>query len=358
MKNNRITWLDSSRGFAILLLIAVHYIGALESRNIISSDQLLLIQSVLRVATPYFIIVFGFTFFITQRKRINSFSDAFLSVYRMKNKLGYILIGRQIIVIINSQRYDAISENIFEILTFQQFSPTGEILTFYLLALILAPFSVAILNILPKKKFSIIFLIIYSASYLIGSGYSDSVDNSLFRLFFYDIYPFFPMFCLAMFGMLLGKLYINTSSNKTELMLFGCLAIFFILSGLIWLSIISEQPLYDLAKGRYKGPPHPIYVLIYTGLTIAINILLVAVLGIVGNKRLAEKPLSIIGRNTLLAYVLHYCLFLGTPISLAVFGKRESLYEAFGFIFVLLTIFVIIFYRDSMKAKNYARKME
>tara|TARA_Y100001956_G_scaffold82897_1_gene106581 strand:- start:4191 stop:5252 length:1062 start_codon:yes stop_codon:yes gene_type:complete len=352
MKSKRINWIDSSRGLAILLLIAVHYVGALESRNIISNEQLLVIQSFLRVATPYFILIFGFTYFITQKNRIFFVRDALNTVFRMRRKLLYVILGRQVIVLINSQRFESISDNLFEILTYQQLSPTGEILTFYFFAMICAPFFVVLMNRISSIAFSLGLFSAYSISYFIGSEFIDLGGNNLFRLFFYDVYPFFPMFCLSAFGMLLAKLYINIATDNKKLECFGMLAVLFIVIGLLCLLFSSSQPIYDLAKAKYKSPPHPIYIFTYVGITIFVNIILITAFEFIKNTRLIELSLGLIGRNSLLAYVLHYCLFLGTPISLVLFNNQAPLYEVLGFILILVIIFVLIYFRDSLKSKK------
>jgi surface polysaccharide O-acyltransferase-like enzyme len=68
----RIAWLDSSRGLAIVMIILIHYVGALETRDFISESLMMSIKAVLRVATPFFInIRFYIFYFFFEKSRSN-----------------------------------------------------------------------------------------------------------------------------------------------------------------------------------------------------------------------------------------------------------------------------------------------
>ncbi|WP_057832361.1 acyltransferase family protein [Colwellia sp. TT2012] len=354
---NRITWLDSCRGLAIMLLIAVHYVGALESRELITKDILVLIKSILRVATPYFILMFGFTFAIAYGKKIQSLHDVKSLYFNLMPRLGLVLLGREVIVLATAVRYPEMQEYLLSTLFYQSFSRSGEILSFYFFAIACAPLVLYWLQSMKKVISLFVIIITYSVSYYIGSHYATEFPTMWFRFLFYNVYPFFPFFSLVMLGMLLARLYKQISTDKLRMLLFGCMSLIFIVLGSVILQYVSKTPLLSLANAELKAPPHPSYVLIYTGIAIFIS----SVLALLSTKKWAPQIifsfLDVIGRNSLLAYVLHYFLFIATPISQLVFTTKSTINELSIFVVILLTMFGLIYYRDSQKIAASTKKM-
>ncbi len=348
----RIPWIDSSRGLAILCLIIIHNVGALNSRGYISVDILNKIELFFRVATPYFILIFGFTFSIVHSHRLIEMESVKNLYKKLVYRLVLVLLARQVIVIISSIRHPELVNDLWSILFYDQLSQSGEILTFYFMAIVLAPISLYFIRSNSKNTNGFIIFLIYSVSYYIGSTYNQYYESVLFRVLFYDVYAFFPFFSLAMIGMLLGILYKDINSNVTRLRFFLFLAIFSIGLGSALILYITPTPIESLAKAELKAPPHIVYILIYFGMSIIITTMLALYST---NKHCPQIPirlLGVLGRNSLLSYVLHYFLFIASPVSIYIFGVKNSTYELVTFISVFFLMYIIVYSRDYYKKQN------
>jgi len=352
----RITWLDSCRGLAILFLIAIHYVGALESRSYISEDLLHLIKAFFRVATPFFIFTFGFTFYIAYQKRL--VSNTLSSIYNRSlfSKLVYILMAREAITIILAFRYPSLEDKIFDVLTFQSFSMGGEILIFYFFAILVAPLNLKFLLKTNYSIYIITWVVIYSCSYFIGINYFTEESHGIYRFLFYDMYPFFPFLFVMACGMLMAEVYKNLPTDLQRLKFYSLISISFILSALIGFNVISDTVISDLSLGVFKTPPNLFYILFYLGITLSVIIVLATLL----KKNLIPKPinnaLSIIGKNSLLAYVLHYTFFMSSYVTK--YYKLNSIIEICAFIFMLVFSYLILVYWNTYKDSKKLNKLQ
>ena len=188
-----------------------------------------------------------------------------------------------------------------------------------------------------------------------GSTYNTQFTGMWFRFLFYDVYALFPFFSLIMFGMYFGILYKSKSSDSERLIIFSLISLVFLISGLTVLQFLTNTPVLTLAEATLKAPPHISYILIYSALAILIS----GIIAIVSTKKILPKILfsflDVIGRNSLLSYVLHYFLFMATPISIQVFGNENSTNELFTFIFLMFILFGCIYARDYIKINNKQR---
>jgi|GEM_PF-2787774 len=352
----RITWLDSCRGLAILFLIAIHYVAALESRSYISEDLLHLIKSFFRVATPFFIFTFGFTFYIAYQKRL--ISNTLKSIYNKSlfTKLLYILVAREVIAVILAIRFPRLEDKIFDVLTFQSFSMGGEILIFYFFAILVAPLNLKFLLKVNHFVYILTWLVIYSCSYFIGSTYITSESHGIYRFLFYDVYPFFPFLFVMACGMFMAKIYKNLSTDLQRLKFYSLLSVSFIVLALIGFNIISDNVISDLSYGVFKAPPNLFYILFYIGITLSIIIVLATLL----SKNLIPKSinniLATIGKNSLLAYVLHYTFFMSSSVTK--YFKLNSIIEILAFIFMLVLSYFIIVYWNKYKDFKKSNKLQ
>jgi surface polysaccharide O-acyltransferase-like enzyme len=350
----RINWLDSSRGTAILCLIFIHYVGALEARDFISYDLMNVIKSIFRVATPYFIIIFGFTFSIVYSNKLVTWGALRALYSKLTYRLVLVIIAREVIVLASAIRYPEMKEQLLSILLYQEFSESGEILTFYFFAILFSPITLFLMR--QKNKMNIIYILsLYSFSYVIGSTYNTQFTDMWFRFLFYDVYALFPFFSLVMLGMYFGMLYRSKSSDSERLIIFSLISLVFLISGLIILQFVTNTPILTLAEATLKAPPHISYLLIYSALAIFIS----GILAIVSTKKIMPNILfsflDIIGRNSLLSYVLHYFLFMATPISTFVFGNKNATSELYTFIFLMFILFGCIYARDYMNINKKQR---
>ncbi|MFT5880928.1 MAG: surface polysaccharide O-acyltransferase-like enzyme [Moritella sp.] len=350
----RIDWLDSSRGTAILCLIFIHYVGALESRDFISYDFMNIIKSIFRVATPYFIIIFGFTFSIAYSNKLVTWRALSKLYSKLTYRLVLVIIAREVIVLVSAIRYPEMKDQLLSILLYQEFSASGEILTFYFFAILFSP--IALFFMRKNNNMNIVFILcLYSFGYVIGSTYNTQFTGMWFRFLFYDVYALFPFFSLVMLGMYFGILYKSISNDSERLIIFSLIFLVFLISGLIILQFLTNTPVLTLANATLKAPPHIAYLLIYSALAIFIS----GILAIVSTKKILLKTLfsflDIIGRNSLLSYVLHYFLFMATPISIFVFGNKNATNEFFTFIFLMFTLFGFIYARDYIKINKKQR---
>lgn len=348
----RIKWIDSSRGLAILCLIFIHYVGALESRQFITYELMNIIKAVFRVATPYFIFIFGFTFSIVYAKKLTDFTTVKLLYKKLMYRLILVLIARDIIVLIGAIRYPEMAENLWSILLYQTTSKSGEILTFYFFAIISAPLALLWMKSKSKTLNILAIISLYSISYYIGVHFTNLYDFVPFRLFFYDVYAFFPFFSLVMFGIFSGLLYRELSNDTVRLKVFIIIAMFFLLTGLSLLFYFIPEPIHTLSIAGLKSPPHIIYMLIYSGLSIIFTVCIAVSSSQKYKPIIILNFLDVLGRNSLLSYVLHYFLFLAGPISLYIFGIQNNHYELYTFIAVLFILFTVIYGRDSFKQKK------
>lgn len=204
-----------------------------------------------------------------------------------------------------------------------------------------------------KHRANIAFILfLYSFSYLIGSTYNTQFTGMWFRFLFYDVCALIPFFSLLMLGMYFGMLYKSKSSDSERLITFSSIALVFFISGLFILQFLTNTPILTLAESTLKTPPHISYLLIYSALSIFIS----GIIAIVSTKKILPKIffsfLDIIGRNSLLSYVLHYFLFMATPISILIFGNKSSIGEFFTFIFLMFIFFGCIYARDYIKTNK------
>ena len=211
----RIDWLDTCRGIAILFLVLVHYVGALESRNFISKDLLLFSQAFLRVATPYFILIFGFTFFV-------AFKNKPLRVIYPKlfKKLALVFLAREAIVIISMIRYPELKDQLFATLTYQQVSISGEILTFYFLAILAAPIALRFVQNKGMKYALVSILLLYFFGYSVGVYFDAMSKQILFRILFFEYQLLFGT--AAVIGHIF-PVYINFKGGKGIATILGVL---------------------------------------------------------------------------------------------------------------------------------------
>lgn len=346
IKKPRLEWLDSLRGLAILLLIIMHYIGAIEARGLLPSSLVEPIKATFRVATPLFITVFGFTVAYVFYGKINNkknFSN--LVVWSLK-RLPKVLLAREVIVIIYSMAHPEHLETIFETLLYSNFAAAGEILTFYFLAILCTPYILTVIYKVNSKIVLILTLFIYAITYYIGSSFGASNEGMMFRLFFYDVYPFFPFFTCVVIGMLLAKLYIVLEINRNRLIAFLGISISAIALGLIVFNVISENVLISLSLAKYKAPPHPAYLSLYIGISILFALTLAFVTEMKLIPPFIHHALSVIGRNSLLAYVLHYFLHFTPLVSQYLLGNKNIMVEIFTFLIILLLSYYFIVIKD------------
>lgn len=309
----RITWLDSCRGLAILFLISIHYMGALESRGFISLELLSIIKSFFRVATPFFIFTFGFTFFVAYKKKV--INNKLQAIYNtnLLSKLLYIVLAREIIAIILSFKSPENLEKLPQVLTFQSFSFGGEILIFYFFAILVAPLNLKLLLNVKVSQYIIIWAVTYGCAFFIGSTYITSDSHGALRFLFYDVYPFFPFLLVMAFGMLMAKLY-QEFDNKKRLIFFSLTSVGLIIFGWLGFYSISSEILQNLADATYKAPPNIFYISFYVGITIFIIIVLATLNEVNFIPKSIDNILSTIGRYSLIAYVLHYTFYIASVI--------------------------------------------
>lgn len=344
----RINWLDTCRGTAILLLILVHYIGALESRGFISYDFLIFAKALLRVATPYFILIFGFTFAICYLHKLDNFSDVKRLYVKIAPKLLLVLIAREIIVLSTALRDPNMGEKIWDVLLYRDFSASGEILTFYFFAIFMSPIFLFLLKKIRASAFFLFAIIIYMVGYGIGESYSQDFTDLWFRFLFYDVYAFFPFFSLVMVGMILSQLYQGLSQSKFKV--FASIAILSFTAGSILICVTNVNPIYALATAELKNPPQLSYMLFYLGLAIITSIIIIFLSNVSSVLKYLSQLLDIIGRNSLLAYVLHYYLFISTPLGELFLGKDIGpITELVLFMIMIMIMLGVIILRDSQK---------
>ena len=345
----RLNWLDTCRGIAILFLILVHYVGGLESRGFISSEVLDLSKAFLRVATPYFILIFGFTFATCYYKKLNSYEDVKKLYKKLLPKLVLVFLAREVIVLSTAIRYPEMQSTVKDILLYKGFSSSGEILSFYFLAISLAPLFLMLLKNIQTRIFLFLAILIYAIGYFVGDSYSSEIDDMWFRLLFFDVYAFFPFFGLVMLGMVFSRIYIKLDSQMKRLSYFGLLSLFSIALASIALFSMNDNPIYLLATAKLKSPPHFSYMLLYTGMAIAITIFVSYISNFQLIKNYIFDYIDVIGRNSLLAYVLHYYLFLSSPLTEFLFDEKKPIVELIFFILMISLMLITIYLRDLMK---------
>jgi len=147
----------------------------------------------------------------------------------------------------------------------------------------------------------------------------------------------------------LALLYRLLPNNNQRTKVFALISFCFLVLGYVILQFVTDSPMLTLANATLKAPPHIAYFLIYCGLAMFFT----GVVAIASTNKLMPKfiflSLDIIGRNSLLAYVLHYFLFIATPISMFIFGYKSSFNELITFIAILFVFFGGIWSRDKVK---------
>lgn len=347
----RITWLDTSRGLAILLLIFVHYLGALTARDFISNEISEYIFVVLRVATPYFILIFGFTSAVIYSKKITDLHSLFRSYKRLAKPLFLILLSRELIVLISSLRFEEIENNLLNILLYQDFSKTGEILTFYFFGVLIAPLCIFLMNKVGAF-FLLIIMVTYTAGYAIGNYYYDDIHNMVFRFLFYDVYAFFPFMALAMLAMYFYKLFSIETTNRSKILYFSSMGVVMIFASVLLLCNMDGNKISMLANAELKKPPHITYMLLYTGIALVLTTFLAYLIFTKKMPARLDSFLSLLGRNSLLCYVCHYFLFLASPLTILLFDKKTSIKELVMFLILFLIMISIVSIRDMYKNKK------
>tara|TARA_R110000744_G_scaffold86370_5_gene168899 strand:+ start:458 stop:1522 length:1065 start_codon:yes stop_codon:yes gene_type:complete len=353
---NRITWLDTSRGLAIVLLILVHYVGALETRGFISYEAMNLVKAFLRVATPYFIMIFGFTFAVAYKTKINSFRDVLVILKRLRKNLLLVFIAREIIAVTAVFRYGDYKTDLVDVLLYKSFSQSGEILTFYFFAILLAPLAILFINKVKSSIFLLSAFSLYIISYTIGCNFSGSENSLLFRFLFFDVYAFFPFFSLVMLSMYFYTLYSTLNNDYKRLKVFFLIGSTLFIISVMLLFGLYENALFALATAKLKSPPHILYMVLYS----AEAILLTIFVSLLKNNNVLPiincRLLPLLGRNSLLAYVGHYFLFLAGPIGLIVLDKRTAIGELMIFLSLVALLITVITTRDKFKFKSKGLK--
>lgn len=347
--SKRLLWLDSIRGLAILFLIATHNIGALESRGIISTEELHFFQSFFRVATPLFITIFGFTFAYIYSDKILD-GDCFIKIRSSTlRRLPKIFFAREIIVVIFFIANPSSIHEMVATLTYGQFSVSGEILTFYLLAVFLSPYALLVILKYRLVLPAVFVILCYCVSYYFGAKYTEWSTERWFRILFYDVYPFFPFYLCVIVGFYLAILYKHITTDKTRVAAFLSISIILVLCGYYVLNSISDNLVVDLSSSKYKAPPHPAYLSLYLGLTIGICCVyaVFSTLGII--PKLVDKVLSTIGKLSLWAYVLHYLLLFTPHVARYVSDANRVISETLIFL-TILGISYFILYKKSIKS--------
>jgi surface polysaccharide O-acyltransferase-like enzyme len=348
----RIGWLDSSRGLAILMIILIHYVGALETRDFISEAMMLGIKSVLRVATPFFILIFGFTFFTFFSRKVENIT-AVVSLYKkLAIKILYIFLAREFIVLISSFRYEQASEHLIDILLYRETSGSGEILTFYMFALMVSPLVLYLVKSINPLWLLCIAVAVYSFGYGIGSHFEHLREATFFRLFFYDVYPFFPFYGLVLLGFFFSRMYSFWSVDRQRVLFFLSVSVFSILCAFLILMQTSDNVLRELANAELKSPPTASYMLLYVGLVIII----VSINAYMTKRNYVPlwigNVLNTIGRNSLLAYTLHYTLFLSSFIMQFAFGHTNKTLEITAFIIMMLCLYSLLVFAERPSSRN------
>ncbi|MGZ9898559.1 acyltransferase family protein [Shewanella gaetbuli] len=350
---SRLIWLDALRGYAIFFLIVIHYIGAFESRGLLSAHFVNLIQSIFRVSTPLFIIVFGFTIAYVYYGKLNDKSDLKKCVLWSFKRLPKILLAREVIVLIYSFSHPEHLPSLVYTLIYFEFSLAGEILSFYFLAVLITPFVLYFIFNYGHFWFIPVVCIFYLFSYWIGVNYSLSFSqNPVFRVLFYDVYPFFPFYTCVIFGMYLSILYLNVDSDFKRLIYFSTIGLGMTILGFIFLYKISDSLVHDLSVAQFKSPPHPAYLLFYAGLSILFSTILVLVTSIRNKSGLVFLAFSIVGRNSLLSYTLHYLLHFTVPISYMLSTGSNTLLEVVVFCLIAISSFIYIVFVDAKKTRT------
>lgn len=345
---NRIIWLDASRGLAIILLIVMHYVAALESRHFISKDMLDVIYGILRLATPFFMFTFGFAFYITASKKIERGGLANYYKHNVVKRMIYILCGREFIVLILSLRYPEMAEQLWSVLLFQEFSKGGEILIFYFFAFLVAPLNVVFLEKVKLPFYILAWLFVYTSTFFLGINYVDMSSNNVMRFLFFDVYAFFPFMLIVAIAMLVAKSFLQ-SSNREHFVLFGFVLGFVLcLSGFSILSLLTDDIWVSLAVAKFKAPPHPGYMLFYLGEVFIV----IGTVAIFAQKipNFLYGILSLLGRNTLVSYVTHYVFFVSVPLA-SIFGGGV-VREVIGLLLICSLSYYGIKRWDAHKAKK------
>jgi len=170
------------------------------------------------------------------------------------------------------------------------------------------------------------------------------------------MYPFFPFLFVMACGMLMAEVYKNLPTDLQRLKFYSLISISFILSALIGFNVISDTVISDLSLGVFKTPPNLFYILFYLGITLSVIIVLATLL----KKNLIPKPinnaLSIIGKNSLLAYVLHYTFFMSSYVTK--YYKLNSIIEICAFIFMLVFSYLILVYWNTYKDSKKLNKLQ
>ena len=349
IKKLRLNWLDSLRGCAILFLIIMHYIGAVEARGLIPVELVDYVKSIFRVATPLFITVFGFTISYIFYGKVSAPHDLKKIVFWSLKRLPKVLLAREFIVLLYSLSHPEKIPSLIDTLLYMQFSQAGEILTFYFVAILVTPYILYLVYSYSFKILLPIFSVIYFISYFIGVNYSSPENSGFFRLFFYDVYPFFPFYACVISGIYLAILYLNLSDDVKRLKVFFSISIAAMLIGLLYLNTLTSSLLHDLSFANFKAPPHPAYLMLYTGLSVFISILIALAVNSYFFPRKIERIFIVIGRNSLLAYVLHYFLHFTVPITIFLTGSKNTIVEVLIFLMILITIFYVLKRRNNYK---------
>jgi uncharacterized membrane protein YcfT len=168
---------------------------------------------------------------------------------------------------------------------------------------------------------------------------------------FFDVYPFFPFFIVVAAAMLVAKLFIESQNRDRVIKLGFGLGATLCLSGFLLLNALSDNIWLSLANAEFKLPPHLGYMLFYIG-EVFIVISLVAIT-MTRLPKFIQDVLSLIGRNTLVSYVVHYSFFAAVPLAAAIGGG--ALYEAIFFIFFFVFSYLGIKKWDSHKTIKKAK---
>jgi hypothetical protein len=345
----RVPLLDGLRGCALLLMLVSHSLQLLPLRELPAFEWQVINTLLLftKAATPLFVWVFGMTMTYVYYDHLNDRSSFRRLTRRVWKRALLVLVSFEFLVVVVETSRGSSADSIIRRMLFLQYGHWVEVLTFYIVVLMVTPWVLK----WWKKSSTLVRVISLPLLYSVGwwlsgitvadslfvvknifAGYPSSIAEDIPP----DTFPVLQLSAFYLIGLTVGEALFTTPAKPRVLwnrLSFGgvlCLAVSFMTSG----DSLREY-VRHLAKDAYRFPPQIPYILF--GLFAVFSATVVFVWLYQGQRvnRKILAPVELLGRHSLLVFNTQYMLLF------TIFGMLFRIHLTLGLTVTLsLALFV------------------
>lgn len=320
----RLRVLDAVRGWALIFMILIHGFSLFLDPAAPARDYAVLsaIFFLTKVTAPLFIWMFGMTMAYVYWDQLADPAKFERLKHHLLVRAGWVFLSREFLVLVVDLDEGRSARFILERLLFFQTGDWIEVLNFYTILLLVAPW------LLCAWRRASLFARVGAMVVMYGLGWALShVPVPDFAVGIKNIlvgYPIgavvgeppdtFPLFQLSVFffaGLLAGEHLVAAMRVRAfTRLLTGGLALALLAFGLSLLLAGTSITRYvtAIAYDRYKYPPNLAYIFYGLALTLAVNVVCIWLQVVRGIDNVLLRMVELLGRNSLSTFNIHYFL--------------------------------------------------